>query len=103
MYCFNNILRAGGNILPAMLVSMLMLTSCEYEFDVKGLEQEGRLFMLSIPGGADTTVVQLMSTVPIGNQAQEAVPVDDAEVEMKIVRKGRDMWSGTLLRERKWE
>ena len=46
MYCFNNILRAGGNILPAMLVSMLMLTSCEYEFDVKGLEQEGRLFML---------------------------------------------------------
>lgn len=84
MYRFNNILRTGGNLFTAGLVLMLMFTSCEYEFDVKGLEQEGRLFMLSIPGGADTTVVQLMSTVPIGNQTQEAVSVNDVEVEMKI-------------------
>ncbi len=63
---------------------MLAFQACEYVAELDGLDENPRLYLLCMPGGSDTTVVSLRATMPMADRNASEIPVDDAEIIMKV-------------------
>lgn len=63
---------------------MAAVSSCRYTFDLTGLSDKGKIYMMCIPGGSDTTIFELKSTVPLTDAGTKPVPVENATVSFSV-------------------
>ncbi len=63
---------------------MAAVLSCRYTFDLTGLSDKGKIYMMCIPGGSDTTIFELKSTVPLTDAGTKPVPVENATVSFSV-------------------
>lgn len=74
-----------------LILVALLCVSCKYSFDFKGLDGKGKIYVTCIYRGADTTVFDIRTTVPITEAPARPEPLtgsravltaDGAEVEL---------------------
>lgn len=65
-------------------MAVMAVSSCEYSFDLKGLPDKGKVYMVCVPGGSDTTIFELKTTVPLSGGQTSTVPADNARVSLHV-------------------
>lgn len=66
-----------------IVLSVLALTSCHDDFDIKTVKAEPRLILYCMPTVGDTTAIQLMRSLPV-NQTGQVVPIDGARISYTV-------------------
>ncbi len=67
------------------IVLSLMMSSCEYELDhVRGVEDKGMLCIRILSGLADTTVISVSPTIPVGEEVSELAVISRDDILMTI-------------------
>ena len=66
-----------------IVLSVLALTSCQDDFDIKTVKAEPRLILYCMPTAGDTTAIQLMRSLPV-NQKGRVVPIDGARISYTV-------------------
>ena len=66
-----------------IVLSVLALTSCQDDFDIKTVKAEPRLILYCMPTVGDTTAIQLMRSLPV-NQKGQVVPIDGARISYTV-------------------
>ena len=66
-----------------IVLSVLALTSCQDDFDIKTVKAEPRLILYCMPTVGDTTAIQLMRSLPV-NQKGWMVPIDGARISYTV-------------------
>ena len=66
-----------------IVLSVLALTSCQDDFDIKTVKAEPRLILYCMPTVGDTTAIQLMRSLPV-NQTGRVVPIDGARISYTV-------------------
>ena len=66
-----------------IVLSVLALTSCHDDFDIKTVKAEPRLILYCLPTAGDTTAIQLMRSLPV-NQKGRVVPIDGARISYTV-------------------
>ena len=64
-------------------LSVLALTSCRDDFDIKTVKAEPRVILYCMPTAGDTTAIQLMRSLPV-NQTGQVVPIDGARISYTV-------------------
>lgn len=63
-------------------VMLSAAVSCTYDITLDGLDREGKLYLVCIPGGSDTTVFSLKTTYPVSGGSRVSVDVKTADVKL---------------------
>lgn len=63
---------------------MAAVSSCRYTFDLTGLSDKGKIYMVCIPGGSDTTIFELKYTVPLAGSGAKPASVENAAVSFSV-------------------
>jgi hypothetical protein len=71
------------HIILIIVLSVLALTSCQDDFDIKTVKAEPRLILYCMPTVGDTTAIQLMRSLPV-NQTGQVVPIDGARISYTV-------------------
>lgn len=66
-----------------IVLSVLALTSCQDDFDIKTVKAEPRLILYCMPTAGDTTAIQLMRSLPV-NLRGRVVPIDGARISYTV-------------------
>lgn len=56
--------------------------SCTYDITLDGLDKEGKLYLICVPGGSDTTVFSLKATYPVSGDRRVTADVKTADVRL---------------------
>lgn len=66
-----------------IVLSVLALTSCQDDFDIKTVKAEPRLILYCMPTVGDTTAIRLLRSLPV-NQTGQVVPIDGARISYTV-------------------
>lgn len=56
--------------------------SCTYDITLDGLDRDGKLYLICVPGGSDTTVFSLKAAYPVSGDRSSLSDVRNAEVKL---------------------
>lgn len=70
--------------LPILLIFIIVLISCERDFDIDTATSGVKLFLQCCPGPGDTTILQLNRTVPIGSKADTTEFLKSADIDVIV-------------------
>lgn len=65
-------------------MSMVIQTSCSYNFQLDDINEPSKLVMYSYPGGSDTTVVRLSRSIPIQEKGEPTDGMEGADVRLSV-------------------
>lgn len=81
----------GMKISPCIIILALLCTSCNYSFDLKGLDGKGKIYVTCISRGADTTVFDVRTTVSISDVPDRPLPVTSSRASLTVNGSGAEL------------